>query len=204
MFQFYLLSTNIDYDSVLIRRGHNEARHNKKIIILPNTFLIDRFSQLLSNEGAAEYFASFVRFDKNDNLVASKGELLLEFEAIILKLFRCYFIKRLPVLEVNFEETLSCYLKKKPWIKSSLRSKEFVQYKKYAQRYDARKVLHLDTEALSFFVVISCRELFFPTFTIPGLSIKPCDDNVFLVTYEDELLAQELKNLANDAGLYIR
>lgn len=169
-----------------------------------NTFLIDRFSEPLTNAEASEYFSCFISFDQSDHLIEPKCELLLDFETKILKLFMSFFLNRLPILEVKLEATLSHYLKEKKWIKNALRSQEFVLYKKCAERYTEKNVHHLDAEALSLFVVIGCRDLFFPTFIISGMSIKACDDNVFLVTYENELLAQELKNLVKDLGLHIR
>lgn len=171
---------------------------------MSKTFLIDRFSEPLSDEEAEKYFGHFVSFDENDNLVEPSCKHLLEFEFVAKNLFGSFFKDKMDLIEIKLEETLDNYLKEKSWIKDSLRTDEFLMYLENTKKITEKQIRSVKANELDFFVMIACRELFFPSFEIPGISITPCDDNVFLVSYENELLAQELKNLVHEFGLYDR
>ena len=171
---------------------------------MSKTFLIDRFSEPLTEEEAEKYFGHFVSFDENDELIEPSSEHLLEFESIIKKLFGSFFKDKMDLLEITLDQTLGNHLEEKSWIKDSLRSTEFNEYKEYAKNKTEKRIRDVNSNDLEFFVMIACRELFFPSFELPGITITPCDDNVFLVSYDNELLAQELKGLVHELGLYQR
>ena len=95
---------------------------------MSKTFLIDRFSEPLTEEEAEKYFGHFVSFDENDELIEPSSEHLLEFESIIKKLFGSFFKDKMDLLEITLDQTLGNHLEEKSWIKDSLRSTEFNEY----------------------------------------------------------------------------
>ncbi len=172
--------------------------------VMSEDFLVDVFPAPLDNEQAQFYFGNFITINDDGEPDNQASLRLFLFEEKYIKFFLLLFGGRLDELSITLKDSVAKELESKPWAKERFSNKEVTMLKDLGDKFRETRIHNISESDLVLFVKISCRELFFPEFSFSGVSIKACDENVFLVAGDDCEQISTIKDVAKGIELYIR
>ncbi len=163
-----------------------------------NTFLIDPFATRMTNEEAARYFKSYVRYNRKNELIY--GEHLILEEKKILKFFLALFYYEFGTFKLIVNKKV-----KAKFGKTRLTKQENKLLKIYGGGSLVNSpIKNPSIEEVFFWMKIACREIVHITVASRNVSIKSLGEFCFAVKLRQEVDFEKVFSLLSSCKLFVR